>query len=122
MNQLRLDGGRYTPTLTNVANLDTSTAYELQWMRVGDVVTVSGKVDVNPTANATLTQLGISLPVPSNFAAQENCGGTGAVGGVAGMSAAILADTTNDRALLSFTSNDTTDRSMIFSFTYLVIE
>src|SRR5438552_1367658 len=36
--------GSYTPRLTNVANLSASTAYTCQWMRVGNTVTVSGKV------------------------------------------------------------------------------
>jgi hypothetical protein len=44
--------GSYTPTLVNVANLDASTAYSCQYVRVGSVVIVSGQVDVDPTAAA----------------------------------------------------------------------
>jgi hypothetical protein len=116
-----LTSGTYTPTLTNVANLDSSTAYECQYMRVGNTVTVSGKVSVDPTLAATSTQLGISLPVASNFGAQEDCAGAAFASGVAGQGAAILADSTNDRAQLQFISGDVTNQAMYFTFTYQII-
>jgi hypothetical protein len=122
MNSVRLDFGTYTPTLTNVANLDGSTAFECQWMRVGDVVTVSGFLQQDPTLTATSTSLGISLPVPSNFSGASQCGGTAVCNTVAGQCAAIFADTTNDRATFQYLSGDTSNRTMVFSFTYLVIE
>jgi hypothetical protein len=113
--------GTYTPTLTNVANLDASTAYEAQYMRVGNTVTVSGKVDVDPTLTATSTQLGISLPVASNFGTQQDCGGVAFCPAIAAMGAAILADRTNDRAQLQFVSSDVNNNSLFFIFSYQVI-
>lgn len=115
-----LASGTYTPTLTNVANLDGSTAYQCQYLRVGNVVTVSGKVDIDPTLNATTTQLGISLPIASNFGAREDCAGAGACNTIA-QSAAIRADFTNDRAEVDFISTTTLSSGMFFSFTYEVI-
>ena len=41
-----LAAGTYTPTLTNVTNLDSSTAYEAQYIRIGGTITVSGNVVV----------------------------------------------------------------------------
>lgn len=113
--------GTYTPTLTNVANLDASTAYLCQYMRIGSTVTVSGKVDIDPTLTATSTQLGISLPVASNFANAQNCGGVAFASGIVAQGAAILADATNDRAQLQFISTDTTNQAMYFTFTYQII-
>lgn len=113
--------GTYTPTLTNVANLDASTAYQCQYLRVGATVTVSGRVDVDPTLAATSTQLGISLPVASNFGAIEDCAGVAFASGIAGQGAAILADVANDRAQLQYVSGDVTNQGMYFSFTYQVI-
>lgn len=109
--------GRYTPTLTNVANLDASTAYECMWVRHGCVVAVSGKIDVNPTA-AGLVQLGISLPVASGFTAIHQLAGTAASPGVSGQSAAIVADFTNDRAEMQFTAVDLNNRAMYFTLMY----
>lgn len=115
-----ITSGTYTPTLTNVANLDASTAYICQYVRVGSVVTVSGKVDVDPTAAAS-TQLGITLPIASNFSTAEQCAGTAFASGVAGQGAAILADAVNDRAQLQFVTSNTTNQPMYFTFTYQVI-
>lgn len=115
-----LAAGTYTPTLTNVTNLTSSTAYQCQYLRVGATVTVSGKVDVDATAGAA-TELGISLPVASNFGAVEDCAGTGCWVAVQ-ESAAIKADTTNDRAAMVWLAVDTTaGREVYFSFSYQVI-
>ncbi len=116
-----LASGTYTPSLTNVANLDASTAYVCQYLRVGDTVTVSGRVDVDPTLAATSTALGISLPFTSSLANTEDLAGTGASPSVAGQVVAIFADTTNDRANLQFVSGDINNRSTFFSFTYRII-
>lgn len=121
VNELSLvTSGTYTPTLTEVANLDASTAYACQWLRVGNVVTVSGAVDVNPTTTTTLTRLGLSLPVASNFGSTVHCGGVAyAVGLVEG--AAIFADITNDRAEIRWTAADVGVFQLCFTFTYRVI-
>lgn len=116
-----LGAGTYTPSLTNVANLDASTAYQCQYMKVGATVTVSGRVDIDPTLAATTTQLGISLPVASNLGASENCGGTAFASGIAAQGAAIRGDAANDRAELIYKSSDVTNQPMYFVFTYTVI-
>lgn len=115
-----LDSGTYTPTLTNVTNLDSSTSDVCQYLRVGSVVTVSGLITIDPTATGTV-QLGISLPIASNFASNTQLGGTGVSSAVSGQAAAIRADTTNDRAQLAWVTTDTSSRTMAFSFTYLIV-
>ena len=117
---LGLLSGTYTPTLTNVTNLTASTAYQCQYSQVGTVVTVSGKVDVDPTA-AVATELGISLPIASNLATAQNCGGVAFAAAVAGQGAAILADAANDRASMQWVAADLANRSMHFTFQYVVI-
>lgn len=114
------EDGYYTPTLTNVANLDASTAFACQYLRVKDTVTVSGRVDIDPTA-AGATALGISLPFPSNFSAAEQCAGASASPTIAGQSAAIVADATNNRAEMDWIAVDTSNQPMYFSFTYRMI-
>ena len=113
--------GTYTPTLTDAANVPTFTAYQCQWSRVGNIVTVSGKVDVDPTLTATATQLGISLPVASNLGAQEDCAGTAFASGIAGQGAAIRGDATNNRAEMVWISTDITNQPMYFTFQYEII-
>lgn len=115
-----ITSGTYTPTLTGVTNVAASTAYLCHYLRVGATVTVAGRVDIDPTAVAA-TELGISLPVASNFAAVDDCGGTAANGDLAGNSASIFADTTNDRAALFMVPADAANRAFAFHFTYQVI-
>lgn len=115
-----LAAGTYTPTLTNVANLDASTAYQCQYIRVGATVTVSGQVDVDPTASV-VTQLGISLPIASAIGAPEDVGGVAFASGIAGQGAAIRGDAANDRAEMVWIAADVTNQPMSFTFSYQVI-
>lgn len=112
--------GTYSPTFTNVANVGAYTGYNAQFMRQGSVVTVSGKVNIDPTA-AGATALGISLPVASNFATEEQCSGVAASEFFAGESAAIFADTANNRATLQFVAVDISNKSYRYTFTYSII-
>ena len=113
--------GTYTPTLTGVANVDGSTAYVCGYYRVGNSVTVYGRVDIDPTAAAsTATRLGVSLPIASNFAAAGDCGGAGYSPGVVSLGFAVEADSTNDRAQITFLSTTTANTGFRFTFTYLV--
>lgn len=115
-----LDSGTYTPTLTNVTNVAASTAYQLRYTRVGNVVRVSGRVDVDPTAGGTV-EVGITLPIASNFTTIYQCSGVAASEVVPGQSAAFFADPTNDRARLIWNTSDTANRGMIFVFEYDVV-
>lgn len=117
---LNLDSGSYTPTLTNVSNLDSSVAFQCQYLRVGSVVTVSGKVDVDPTATG-IAVLGISLPIASDFGSAEDCGGCAGPSAVGGEAAAILADSTNNRAQFQFVAANTANHSFFFTFAYRII-
>ena len=114
--------GTYTPTLTSVTNVAASTAYTCQWIRVGNVVTVSGKFDLDVTA-AGATELGISLPIASNFANASNLGGNAShhASGVAYEGGSIAADVANDRAQVYINAVTTSNEPWSFSFTYVVL-
>lgn len=118
-----LAAGTYTPTLTNGTNVSSSTASSCQYMRVGNTVTVSGKVNVSPTTiGATL--LGISLPIASSIANDNECGGTGTVGNTTDLFGSIRGDATNDRAELFFTigvTGTTSAQDWYFTFTYRIL-
>ncbi len=116
-----VSSGTYTPTLTNVTNISASTPYECQYLRVGNVVTVSGKVDIDTTlAVGTASELGMSLPIASAFTAEENCGGTASSPAAASLVSAIRADATNDRAAMVFSAISLSNDSYFFEFSYLV--
>ena len=115
--------GTYTPTLTGITNVTSSTAYVCQYMRVGNVVTVSGKIEVTPTLNNAQTTIGISLPIASNFASSQQCGGSShtVANTVAGHGGAIYADATNDRAEMDYFETHGASDTFAFSFTYQII-
>jgi hypothetical protein len=58
--------GTYTPTLTGIANVSSSTAFTTTYMRVGNLVTISFRINVVPTAVSTRTEIEASLPVLAN--------------------------------------------------------
>jgi hypothetical protein len=114
--------GTYTPTLTSVANIDSTTAYACQYMRVGNVVTVSGKITIDAAANVTTT-VRMSLPIASNFASQQQCAGSfvAAVSNTANLSGQIYADATNDAAVFNYGNTVTSALDFYFSFTYQIL-
>jgi hypothetical protein len=114
---LNLVSGTYTPTLTNVGNVSTTTAFACQYMRVKNTVTVSGVVGLTPIG-AGATQLGISLPIASALTSFEQLAGTACANATS--FAAILGDATNDRAELQYVSAGAAVQ-FYFSFTYRVI-
>lgn len=117
--------GTSTPTLTNTTNISSSTANGEQYMRVGNVVTVSGTLDLTiTTAAGTASEIAISLPVASNFTTGNQCSGTVSVtSGVAtGYSSGyITSDSTNDRARVSFNALASGARTMQYHYTYQVL-
>lgn len=122
MAQIKLDtSNTYTPTLTMVSNLSAVTAYECQFLRVGRVVWVSGRIDADPIAGAA-TQLGVSLPVPATFSAASECAGTAASPTIAAQVAAVYADTVNNRAQIEWQAVDVTNQPMYFTFSYQLPE
>lgn len=110
-----MDSGVYTPTLTSVLNIGSVTARACQWFRVGDVVTVSGSLDVDPVAPG-LTKVDISLPVATTMTANQQC--SGVANTQLGDTAAIIGTATDAR--LNWTATPTTSRTFYFTFTYLV--
>lgn len=119
---VNVSSGTYTPTLFNTTNVAASTAYACQWMRVGSVVTVSGAVDVDPTLAATVTLLGMSLPVASNFGNFNEAGGTMiSYNAATGEVWAAQADPTNDRITWSTSQCGTANVGHSFTFTYQII-
>lgn len=100
-----LTSGSYTPVLTPGANVAAATAAVCYWIRVGNVVIVTLSISVDPTAATTQTEVGISLPIASNFSSFAQCAGAAvrnATGLTANLPGMILGDATADGATLRF--------------------
>ncbi len=111
----------YTPGNIGTANIAAHTEYVCQWMRVGSVVTVSGRVTIRPTASATLTTMNFSLPVTGGvFASAQQLGGT-AFDALSQCGGAIFALVGGARASLNYISTGTIDQDLYFTLTYLIV-
>jgi hypothetical protein len=111
--------GTYSPTLTQTTNVSSSTPAACQYMRIGNVVTVSGVVSVTCTAGAsTPTTLGISLPIASDLAATTQCGGAGRA---ATASAGISANVISNVASVDWLASASGAQTLCFTFTYLIV-
>lgn len=116
--------GTYTPTLTNVANTTARSANVCQWMRVGNVVTVSGIFTITPTASAANTSVNFTLPIASAFANIFEAGGQAIPIAFAGSPVGyIAADSVAAQAVFTWQSSAGSagiSSQFPFSFTYLV--
>lgn len=119
-----LTSGTWTPTLTGVANVDgTPTLLHSTYHQIGSVVYCQLTLSVDPTATATQTEVGVSLPVASNFTGSNDASGQGA--GSTGNGKAVyvqaISDSTNDRATVIFESASTSASIITVSFQYNVL-
>lgn len=114
--------GTYTPTLTHVLNITSSTARACQWMRVGNVVTVSGEFDVTATTSGN-KQIAISLPIASAFTVESHLGGVGHEDNTSGQfGGPIRADAINDRAVYKTASSlSGANVTTSFTFSYVIL-
>lgn len=116
-----ITSGTYTPTLFNTTNVAASGANTCGWIRINNVVYVTGTLSIDATAAAsTLTELGVSLPVATNIVAAIQCSGTAASDNVASLSARIKGDAANDRATISFRATSSTNDTYSFTFSYSI--
>lgn len=119
-NGYDVEAGFYTPSLTNVANLDALTSTNMHYLRIGSQVFMSGTFAVDPTATAS-TSFRISLPFASDFT--SNSDAHGAIVGMSTSTGRTLlanADTTNNEILFSGSTNHTVSVNYSGSFIYTI--
>ena len=116
-----LDFGTYTPTATIVANLDSVTAYQAQYMRIGSIVHVSGLIEMDATLTATLTTCRLDLPIASNLATGADLSGCGD-GNSSGVETPfrIIGDSVNDAAQIRFYPIDVNNNIGNYTYTYVI--
>lgn len=119
-----ITSGTYTPTLTNGVNITAETQALAQWMRVGNVVTVSGGMQLDPTAAATLTTFNLSLPIASNLTSSlgGSLDGTMTLVDTASVQVgAVGADTGGDTAAFYVYSGAGAANGLLrYTYTYLI--
>lgn len=111
-----LSGTTYTPTVLTTANVTSYTTYTNNYSRVGDVVTVSGRIIITNTAlgNASIE---LSLPVSSDFTLIEDCAGSITALGRVGN---IEAGTTNNGALITVFAPAGSPFTYTYTYQYII--
>lgn len=113
--------GSYTPVASNLTNLDSAVPSVASWSRKGNVVTVSGRITLNATADNLDTGVELTLPFASNLANSEDISGTAATYTARQQSAAVLGNTSTDHAwFLYFNTAGTGDVTFAYTFQYIV--
>lgn len=112
--------GTYTPTLTRIENVDTPASALATYIQIGNVVLVTGQISVTPTANNTVTILGFSLPIASNFTSLNQANGTASALTIA-ESGGFQSDGSEDVVNLSFLSATDTEHTISYTFSYLIV-
>lgn len=121
MTYLDLAGAGTNPTITGVANVASSSSPVMQYTRAGSRVSLSGYVNITPTAGTTITTFRVSLPIASNFiAATEAPGNATATDGTTFAPGNVTADGTNDELKVTFVSLNTSSHTVTFSATYVI--
>ena len=113
-----IDSGVYTPVATGITNCDAVTAYECTWVQIGNIVQVSGRVDVDATANGD-TLWSLTLPVPDDLTAIGDLAGTASRRSSSLTSpGSVYAGTLNDRAEFRMNIASTSNQEVYFNFSY----
>lgn len=110
--------GTYTPTSFNTTNVAASTPQSAQYLRVGNTVTVSGQIDIDPTATG-FALLGLSLPIASAITSAVQLSGVFNCPDAAG--GGVYGDATNDRATFQMTATSAANLTYYYTFTYRVL-
>lgn len=112
--------GTYTPTITNIANIQAVTAFLCMYTRIGDQVTVRGRITIDPTTNGASTSVELTLPIASNLGAIGDLAGTSGCADTQ-QAGAVFGNIATDRAVLGFQAGSNASRDHYFTFGYRVI-
>lgn len=115
--------GTYTPTLTGVANVSSTSDPHGTFSRVDNVVHVAVVFAVTATSASTMTKIEVSLPITSNLAGVGDLAGTGTRDtGTAMQVCRIVPSGANDRAEVRFYTDASTAAAYLFChFSYRVL-
>jgi hypothetical protein len=120
VERMSIESGTWTPTATAVTNITgTPTTYTCMYTRVGNIVTISGRVDANSTATGA-TEFSLTLPIASDFTTTEDARGCANTQSSTANRVVFWADATNDRLSFQFNSAASGSREYSFSGQYII--
>lgn len=120
LDTLGIESGQYSPTFTNTANVSSfGTVNNANYVKINDVVVVSGRVYVNPISANVNTQFRMTLPISTAFSLFAELGGVLFSKNSESLGGAILADTTYEEARFQYINTlDVLGREFAFIYMY----
>jgi len=121
-----LSSGTYSPTISGESNVTSVSASTAQYMRVGNVVTVSGRITATPSNTTGAFLFYMTIPVASSFASEAQAGGVASKGNdqtpATACVGAISAEGSGTKVLMTFSPSPTSTSGIFFySFTYQIL-
>ena len=112
--------GTYTPTVSSTSNATVTNIQVAQYMRVGDVVTVSGRMTVAAGNTISSYYLIMNVPITTNFtSATYRCAGTAVRAVVSTNNAGWITGETSDTIRIHFPiTASSTATDIHYHFTY----
>lgn len=112
--------GVWTATDSANSNLDSATAAEGQYLRVGNVFTASTQVTADPTG-ASSVSFELSLPITTNLGATSDCAGGGSTNQTGDGPIRVEGVAANDTVIVEYVNTVTTSVRMSITFTCQII-
>ena len=116
-----ISSGSYYPNLLNGQNLNLGNQYDCHYMRVGNVVTVSGRIDIQPEIEKEVSKLQIDLPIQTKLVETGSLSGMG-VSQDGLVNIVCFGDVISNRCTILYTPQDTEKCAFFFNFTYRVLD
>lgn len=110
-----------SPAITNVTNVASSTIQDQQWMRIGSVINVSGRLTIDPTSASIATEVGVALPVSSTTNLFAYVSGVAHSSNSVSLGGGCEADITNNRMAIRYiNTTDVASKTWFYNFTYRI--
>lgn len=116
-----LDSGTWTPTLTNVTNVDASVGGACHYIRIGDNVMCWGLLQIDATVAASAVVVRMSLPIASNFSDTSDASGNLTSPGVTPSVGSVIPNTTYNTFEIRVTPANAGNIYYRFAAGYIII-
>lgn len=119
-----LSSGTYTPTISNLTNVSTTTAQVCNYSRNGNIVMITGYLLASATvATTTACFVDITIPIASTFSSTIDATGVSnlVVNNAQGNTGGIAANTSTNKITIGWSSSPSTGSLPVyFSLSYIV--
>lgn len=119
-DDLNIVSGTFTPTILTSTNTTSIQEKESRYIRIGDIVIVSGMLYVTSTNASTVTTIDLELPIPSALSNVWDVSGTGTVEESTDFQPIFISAAGGTTTQIRYNPSDTNERLLTFTFTYKI--